>query len=336
VGAVTGAGDPAGAPQAEAAQAPAAADDHPPVADDYLAQVMAEIDDEVRRRRAELPVRVERELDALFLEHSPVSGRPGDDLEEALRAVDAAVHIDPLVPVESRKSGGALVKKGLRSLNLWYIGYVTHQVSVFAGAVAGALHALDKRIAGLERRVPTSDRAPVLASGGPGAWWLEAAVAAVGQRRGRVLHAACGDGWLVDALAAAGVDAYGVDPRPGVIDQAELAGADLRQEGLGEHLEAVEAAALDGVVLSGVVDAMATAEREALLTVVADRLSPDGVLVIHSLSPAGWAAEDAPAEADLVAGHPLRAGTWAHVLRGWTVQVAGGSTGADYLVVATR
>ena len=42
----------------------------------YLAQVMAEIDEEVRRRRAsgDLPARVERELDELFLEHSPVGG----------------------------------------------------------------------------------------------------------------------------------------------------------------------------------------------------------------------------------------------------------------------
>ena len=98
----------------------------------------------------------------------------------------------------------------------------------------------------------------------------------------------------------------------------------------------MEAAALDGVVLSGVVDAMATPERDALVALVADRLAPDGVLVVHSLSPSGWAAEDAPPEADLVAGHPLRPGTWAHVLRGWTVEVIGGPTAADYLVVATR
>ena len=43
----------------------------------YVAQVMAEIDEEVRLRRAsgDLPPKLERELDELFLAHSPVAGR---------------------------------------------------------------------------------------------------------------------------------------------------------------------------------------------------------------------------------------------------------------------
>ena len=53
----------------------------------YLEGVMAEIEDEVRRRRVsgDLPVRIERELDELFLEFSPVAGR-GGSLTEALDA----------------------------------------------------------------------------------------------------------------------------------------------------------------------------------------------------------------------------------------------------------
>jgi SAM-dependent methyltransferase len=302
----------------------------------YLAQVMAEIDQEVRRRRRELPARVERELDALFREHSPVTQRPGEDLAESLRALDRTVTIDPAVPVGSARPGGALVKKSLRSLNFWYVGYVTSQVSQFAGAVSTTLHLVDEKLTELASRVPPVHTAPVLDSGGPDAWWLEAAVDRLGPVRGRVLHAACGDGWLVQALVAAGADAYGTDPRPGVIDQAELAGSDLRQERLSEHLQAVEPAALDGVVVSGVVDGMAGAERDELLALVADRLAPQGVLVVHSLSPAGWAAADAPVAADLAPGHPLRPATWAHLLAGWAVEVHDGPAGVDYLVVAHR
>ena len=94
-----------------------------------LATVMAEIDQEVRRRRAsgDLPARVERELDALFLQYSPVAGR-GGCLADALHMVDAAAYIDPVVPVGSEKSGGAVVKKGVRRSACGTWAYITHQV----------------------------------------------------------------------------------------------------------------------------------------------------------------------------------------------------------------
>ena len=82
---------------------------------------------------------------------------------------------------------------------------------------------------------------------------------------GRVLHAACGDGWLVRRIVAAGGDAYGVDPRSGVVDAAELGTLDLRDENVADHLRAVAAAGLGGVVLSGLVDGMAGGERAQLL-----------------------------------------------------------------------
>src|SRR5580658_11043299 len=90
----------------------------------YVEPVMAEIAEEVRLRRAsgDLPPKLERELDELFLAHSPVAGR-GGDLGEAMRMVDAATFIDPVVPVDSEKAAGAFVKKGLRSGLLWYVGW---------------------------------------------------------------------------------------------------------------------------------------------------------------------------------------------------------------------
>ena len=152
---------------------------------------MAEIAEEVRLRRAsgDLPPKLERELDELFLAHSPVAGR-GGDLGEALRMVDAATFIDPVVPVESERAAGAVVKKGMRSLLLWYVGWVTHQMSQSAAAVSRALHIVDDRLQELERqvevqRVPARRRGRVpRAAAAPDAWWVEPAVAAVAEARG--------------------------------------------------------------------------------------------------------------------------------------------------------
>ena len=173
--------------------------------------------------------------------------------------VDAAAFIDPVVPVDSAKSGGAVVKKGLRTLSLWYMGYVTHQVSQFATAVSRSLHLLDERVVALQSQLDAQEvpPAPVVEAPGwhnPDAWWVADALAALQPAPGRVLHAAAGDGWLVRVLTAKGVDAYGVDPRPETVDRAELDGTDLREEGVLEHLRAVEPSALGGVVLTGVVD----------------------------------------------------------------------------------
>jgi hypothetical protein len=308
----------------------------------YLLGVMAEIDEEVRRRRAsgDLPARVERELDELFLEHSPVAGQ-GGGLDEALRMVDAAAFIDPVVPVDSAKSGGAAVKKGLRSLSLWYMGYVTHQVSVFATAVSRSLHLLDGRVAVLQaqleaQQVPPAQVVEVPGAHNPDAWWVPEALAALQGAPGRVLHAASGSGWLVRVLRSKGVDAYGVDPRPRTVDRAELDGTDLRAEGVLEHLRAVEPAALGGVVLTGVVDPMTNGERRQLVNLLVDRLAPDGTMVVHSLSPSGWDADDAPVEADLASGRPLRGRAWANFLPllGFTVTVHPGPEGDDYVAVA--
>lgn len=302
---------------------------------DYLAAVMAEIDEEAHRRRGELPARFERELDALFLEHAPMGSRQGD-MSAALRMVDASVFIDPVVPVASQRPAGAAVKKGLRSLNLWYIGFVTHQVSKFATAVSRSLHLVDGQLQELRRLVPPASPVPVVAPGDAGAWWRTAVLQALAGVDGRVLHAACGDGWLVRALRSNGADAYGVDPRPDAIERSELEGTDLRAEDALGHLRSVEPFSLAGVVLSGVVGGMGAGERTELLALLADRLASDGVLVVHSLTPAAWFDDGAPVEADLAPGHPLRPATWSHVLHGWTVDTLVGPGGGDYLVVARR
>jgi hypothetical protein len=310
----------------------------------YVTQVMAEIAEEVRLRRAsgDLPPKLERELDELFLAHSPVAGR-GGDLGDALRMVDAATFIDPVVPVDSERAAGAVVKKGMRSLLLWYVGWLTHQMSQSASAVSRALHIVDDRLQNLERqvegqRVPAAGVVEFPALQHAGAWWVEPAVAAVAKAPGRILHAACGDGWLVRRILAAGGDAYGVDPRSRAVDAADLGTLDLRGEPVGEHLRAVAAAGLGAVVLSATVDGMGGAERGQLLTAIGTRLAPGGTLVVHSVTRQAWEAADAPPEADLAAGRPLRPETWCSLLEqsGYEAVVQSGPGGADFLVTAVR
>ncbi len=172
----------------------------------YLTRVRAEIDEEVRRRRAsgDLPPQLESELEALFLQHAPL-GSTRQELHEVLRLVDAAAFIDPVVPVESSRPGGAVVKKSIRSMNFWYLRFITHQMSQFTTAVSRSLHILDHQLAELTQKVdavevPPSVVVDVAWAHRPDAWWVPTVTAELDGCRRRVLHAACGDGWLVAAL----------------------------------------------------------------------------------------------------------------------------------------
>ena len=310
----------------------------------YVAQVMAEIEEEVRLRRSsgDIPPKLERELDELFLAHSPVAGR-GGDLTEALRMVDAATFVDPVVPVDSQRAAGTVVKKGMRTVLLWYVGWITHQISQFASAVSRALHIVEGRLKELERkvevqRVPGAGVVEVPEAHRADAWWVAPAVDAVASVPGRIVHAASGDGWLVRRIMEAGGDAYGVDPRTNLVEEGVLTVSDLRGEELADHLRAVAPAGLGAIVLSGIVDGMAGGERAQLLHLIGLTLAPGGVLVLHSLSRAAWDGEYAPFEADLAPGRPLRPTTWQRLLNesGYDATMVDGPAGADYLVTAVR
>jgi len=313
-------------------------------AEAYLAQVLREIDDEVRRRRAsgDLPQSVERELDELFLRHAPVGGSQGR-LGDVLRAVDTAAYIDPYVPLASDKSGGAAVKRAVRSATLWYMSWITGQVGKFAASVSRAFHVVEEQLTDVHRRLDAQrvPAVPVVDAPGlhhRGAWWVDTALRAAKGTGGRVLHAAAGDGWLLGRLVAEGVDAYGVDPRRGMSARADVEGLDIREEPVLEHVRAAGAGALGCVILNGVVEPMSNGEREELVELLAGCLNDGGVLVLHSLTLAAWNSPDAPPEVDIAAGRPYRPGTWAALLpfAGFEVAVHDGPTDDDYLVVATR
>jgi SAM-dependent methyltransferase len=287
----------------------------------YLTEVMAEIDAEVRSRRAsgDLPAGLERELDELFLEFSPVGLQGKARLRETLALVDGSAYVDTAVPVESNKAVGSSVKRLIRKTMDWYIGFIVHQIVKFAWAVSRMFHVVVDHVEDLEAAVE-AQRTPALPDSAvprtdPGSgWWSSDAVAALTGVKGRVLHAECGDGSLLDALIAAGVDAYGVDPTEPVLESAIDRGLDVRAESVLDHLEVVGEEALSGLMLSGSIQWLHPNQRDRLVSMATSRLALDGVLVIQSATPESWMAGRSHLISDLAPGRPLHAETWNHLL----------------------
>jgi len=282
---------------------------------------MTEIDAEVRRRRAsgDLPAGLERELDELFLEFSPVGLQGKARLRETLSLVDGAAYVDTAVPTASQKALGGVVKRSIRKAIGWYIGFIVHQVVKFAWATSRMFHVLVDHVEDLEAAVE-SQRTPELPTSAvprvdaAAQWWSPIALSAMTGVRGRVLHAECGTGGLLGALLAAGVDAYGVDPIESDVEIGAERGLDVRAESALAHLGVVAEEALSGVVLSGSVQWLDPGERERLVQLATSRLALDGVLVVHSATPEAWARESSHVLADLAPGRPLHADTWVHLL----------------------
>lgn len=313
----------------------------------YLEHVLAEIDQEVQRRRAsgELPVRVERELDELFEAFSPVSGTRGREVSEVVRLVDASAFINPVVPIASDKSGGSAIKKTVRSMTMWYMSFITQQINQFTSSVSRSLHVFEGRLDQIQRALSAVqiDESPIVdlpTLHHAEAWWISSALEALAEVNGRVLHVACDDGWLVQVLRKAGKDAYGVDPRPGRAEESSTA-LDLRTEDLEPHLQVVTRSSLGGAVVSGLVETTSVPGIRTILGLFADVVATSGLLIIHSATPTWWASDAAPAIADLVPGHPIRVTTWKQLLSeaGFdirSVHDAGGSAPGDFLIVAER
>ena len=287
----------------------------------YLDEVMAEIDAEVRRRRAsgDLPAGLERELDELFLEFSPVGLQGRARLRETLSLVDGSAYIDIAVPTESNKAVGAYIKRVIRKALGWYMGFIVAQVVKFAWSVSRMLHVVVDHIEILEATVDANRSVDLptalLPSAVPGsAWWAPAAVDALRSAPGRVVVGDCGDGSLVEALIAEGIDAYGVDPSDIALEPALMRGVDVRGEGVLHHLDVVATEALAGVALTGSVQWLRPIERERLIELLSTRLVVDGIVVLHSTSPESWAASTSPVVRDHAPGRPLHAETWAHLL----------------------
>ena len=206
----------------------------------YLDEVMAEIDAEVRRRRAsgDLPAGLERELDELFLEFSPGRAcRAGPACARRSSLVDGSAYVDIAVPTASNKAVGSYVKRLIRKGLGWYMNFVVAQIVKFAWSVSRMFHVVVDHIEDLEATVEAHRSPDLPADVVPRgrtparAWWAPAAVEAAGRR-------APTGSWSPTAVTArwsrpwcaAGVDAYGVDPSDLVLEPALDRGVDVRAE----------------------------------------------------------------------------------------------------------
>jgi hypothetical protein len=302
----------------------------------YLAEVMADIDAEVKRRRAsgDLPAGLERELDELFLEFSPVGMQGKARLRETLALVDGAAYVDIAVPVLSNKAVGVYIKRLIRKSLSWYMNYVVHQITRFAWSVTRVLHLVVDHIDDLEATVDSlrapelpESAVPVLDAGT--SWWAPAAIESVRGVGGRVLHAECGNGSLVEALVGAGIDAYGVEPNEVTVEPGIEKGLDVRAESILDHLQVVSEEALGAIIISGPVQWLHANDRQRLVQLASSRLAVGGVLVLQSITPEAWQRSAPSLVTDLAPGRPLHAATWSHLLAGQGVQSVAVHTGGD-------
>lgn len=282
-------------------------------------RLLAEIEEEARRLRRDglISVGFERQLDRSFDQFSPPS--TSDDLELVITSAGDLAYVNADVPVDSRIAGGTVVKKGVRRLVYWCLNYVTGQVQSFAVVVARGLRLLGRRVESLERATPalSSGVAAEVARLSPAVDlepWTTAIVDAARRTDGRVVHAECGDGTVVRALEAAGLDGYGVEPRSTAADAAAAAGVEVRDGDALEHLRLLPDEVLGGVVLSGCVDRYSLPSTLALLDETTRVLAPGGRVLVVSATPATWGTGSSEVLADLAPGRPLRAATWEHLL----------------------
>jgi len=196
------------------------------------------------------------------------------------------------------------------------------------GHVVEAFRFLSARVATLEARLASEDQ-PV-----DGAAWLVPAreldpwvgpVAAHVLARtpgGDIVHADCGEGALLDALAGRGAPAHGVEPRGAVALRALEGGCSVTICEASEYLAGREAGSLGGIVLNGMVDRLPLHALLPLLAQCRRTLAYGAPLVVVSeLVGAGETRE--PPAADLVDGRPLHAVTWELLLdRSGFVEVA--------------
>lgn len=280
-----------------------------------LAKVQAEINEEVKRRRAsgDFPPGLERELDGLFARYVPAGA--GDNFDDVMVHAETQSFVHADVPTTATVPGLGHVKRLLRKMMAWYVRFLASQITSFAGAITRAVRLLGER-------VDTVETVTVLAAqrtlaeirerrAGPDlAAWIDLAVAELAGAPGRVLHTECGAGDVLLKLAEAGADVYGVEPVERLVMEASRAGLDVRADDALAHLRALPAQSLGGVVLSGAVDALPLGEVLQLADGAAAAVGPGGVAMVLS---SGTITD--PVIADLAPGRPLHPETWVHLLR---------------------
>ncbi len=285
-----------------------------------LDTVVAEIQAEARRRResGEFPPELLEHLDEEFNRFAPLTFRR-TGIDGAIRAVETASFINVEAPTSSARRPVALVKSTIKKSTAWYHLHIARQVTALGVQITRPLRMLNEELESLTERVGRNERAlgranpalqrvlaglesPIPADVAP------AVIEALGGHQGRVAVAGAGDGEVVMALVAAGIDAYGLDAaRAG--DEVEL-----RTVPVLDHLGECASDVLDAVVLGGVTDTMSNQDRALVAELAVDTVRPGGRIVVVAADPLEWSEGADPVVTDLSPGRPLHPDTWSHLL----------------------
>jgi SAM-dependent methyltransferase len=102
---------------------------------------------------------------------------------------------------------------------------------------------------------------------------------------GPVLHIGCGRGEFLSLMAAAGLDAYGIEESPELVADCRDAGLDAFRDDAITHLAGLDDAHLGGILASHVVEHLPAPELWQLFQLAAAKLRPGGAFVMESPNP---------------------------------------------------
>lgn len=103
--------------------------------------------------------------------------------------------------------------------------------------------------------------------------------------RGPVLDIGCGSGEFVGALGAAGIDAHGVDPDPGMVEEARSHGFDVVQGDAISDLRSRPEQSLGAITAIHVIEHLPFPELCAFVALAQSRLRPGGLLICETPNP---------------------------------------------------
>jgi SAM-dependent methyltransferase len=283
------------------------------------AQIMVEIEQEARRLRREdlVTAKSERELDAIFGRLAP----PGaaEDFETALAAAEELAYLNAHAPVASAKPAGTAMKRVVLKAVYFYANHLTTQFTTFATTISRSVRLLGRRVETIEETLPgTSKRArehfEALDAHDDRAEWGPVLAELFEHASGRVLVGECRAGALLQAIGSRGADAYGVEPRPALVDEAGLRGLEVRESEVVDHLRLVPPGALAGAVLVGCIDRVPLSAQLELLEQVIRVVRPAGIVAVVTDIPSPVADGKDRVVVDLAPGRPLHPSTWEHLL----------------------
>jgi hypothetical protein len=157
----------------------------------------------------------------------------------------------------------------------------------------------------LSRDVPEPDLAPW--AGRVGQWFIPP------EAQGPVVHGESGDGSLVRALAAAGYDARGIEPRAERV-WASAGGPPVAMGEVAERLTGMADGELAGLILSGSIDRLDLPGKLLLAELAVSKTAPGATVAVLPMDQLAWSDGSPVTVSDLMPGRPLHPETWTAVL----------------------